>query len=242
MSSYKERRGLIGKNAARASAASVGRSVARALGVGARRVGGGRMPRARGFDTGPEKKYIDVTYASTIENSGAPMLLLCNGVAQGTDATNRIGRKVMLSSVQYKLLAANTATRLAAGANFNNETDAIRVALVFDKHANGVAPVLSTIWNVNNNSNDPMSIRNPDYVERYQVLLDDWIFLNVNGGTAQTLEKYLKLEHPVRFDGTTNAIADIETGSLYLIAFDQNAAASNQTTIVVKVRVFFTDL
>lgn len=241
--SWKEMRGLSGKAAGRAAAAAVERSVARAQRVGSKRATFARTSsryRARS-DTGPEVKYIDTDVNVSIGDSSDPEIILLNGVAQGSDNTSRIGRKFLMTALQYNLTVSASTTQLAT-ASYVNGKDSIRVAVVYDKQANSAAPTVAQVWNVANNARDPMAVRNVDYIERFTVLCDDLVNINVSATTAQVIQRYQRLALPVHNDGTGATIADLDRGSLYLIMFDQNTSVANECLCEGKFRVSFTDM
>lgn len=234
---------LSGKSSGRAAAQSAVRSAARALGVGTRRATSVRSSnryRAQ-RDVGPEVKFVDTNLSGNLLNAGTLSIAWVNGTVQGTGTTQRIGNKIRMTMVQYRLSVAATATELSA-ANYANATDNVRVALVYDKQSNGANPTVSQIWTTAAGVFDPFASRNLDYIDRYAVLADDVINLNAIRSGAELVERYLKVDLPVRYDASAGAVTDVETGGLFVIAYDQNATATNQADLVGRCRVQYVDM
>lgn len=76
-----------------------------------------------------ERKYVDTILAMTVTGSTTGVLL--NGVAEGSDNTNRIGRKTLIKSVSIKGQFAISQTDLGSVA-FPENGDTVKVAIVLD--------------------------------------------------------------------------------------------------------------
>ena len=106
-------------------------------------------PRTGGFfgawnrpgGLGPELKTIDVTTTSISPVTVAGANVLLNGVAQGSDYTNRIGRKVLLKSLLFR---ANMYPVLNTGSPVGCT---IRIMLVYDSQTNGALAAVSDVLN-----------------------------------------------------------------------------------------------
>lgn len=188
----------------------------------------------------PERKYLDILGNQVISTIGSPTLL--NGIAEGSDNTQRIGRKITMRSLQLKGQVALSQVDLGVVGTYPENADTIRIAIVFDKQANGVAPAVGDVWNVSGGAAfAPYSARNMDNVDRFDVLMQDQVTLNLSGPGAAIVDRYLKINLPVRYTGTAGAIANITTGSLYLFALDTNGTGLNQGTFQFTHRVLYTD-
>ena len=128
-------------------------------------------PRTGGFfgswnrpgGLGPELKTIDVstTTISPVAVAGATVLL--NGVAQGSDYTNRIGRKVLLKSMLFR---ANMYPVLNTASPIGNT---IRLLLVYDSQTNGALAAVADVLNAATYL-QPTNLNNRD---RFRILLDN---------------------------------------------------------------------
>ena len=163
-----------------------------------------------------ELKVIDAALTTTTVGTGSNIYLL-NGVAQGTDYTNRIGRKVILKSLLIRATCIpNTASNTPAG-------DVIRMLVIYDCQTNSAAPVIGDILQ-NSSINDPMNLNNRD---RFKVIADKYITLNacqyaagtLTAGSPQTkqVKLFKKMNLEQIFSGTNNTVGSIGTGALFLV-------------------------
>lgn len=184
-----------------------------------------------------ELKTIDVD-PNGLAVTTTPNIVLLNGVAVGTDFTDRIGRKTVMRSLYFRgaMYPADTVT-----------VDTVnRIMIVYDAQSNGAAPGITDVLK----SSSPVSQLNLNNRDRFRVLWDKCISAGgsqntatqavSNGGNNFYLKKFKRLKHEVLFGGTTNAIGSIQTGSLYLITLS-NVAATDNMTLLYSTRVRFED-
>lgn len=180
-----------------------------------------------------ELKFIDVTSSGTTATAGAVTLL--NGVATGTDITNRIGRKIMMKSILFRLDLQTTATSLLG--------DFIRVLVVYDCQTNTTTPAVTDV--IVNNYNSPMNLSNRD---RFKVLIDKHVIMNacdLTGGVVaggdpmpKYVKVYKKMNLEVIFGGVNSNVGSINTGGIFLVLVSQNNAL---TTATLYSRIRFED-
>lgn len=171
-----------------------------------------------------EFKRIDSTNATAISTTATYTLL--NGVAQGNEYNQRIGRKIMMRKIMCRGYVKNEDAT-------PTET---RIMIVYDKASNGVAPVLSDIVD----GNEYNGFRNIDNVKRFQVLMDKRLVLQPSAAdSVKPFNFYKNVFLQTRHDGTTAGIGDITTGSLYLITVSNDA--STGATLNCDWRVSYTD-
>lgn len=187
-------------------------------------------------DLGPELKYLDTSAVGTFNYSGgSPGIVLLNGVAAGTANNQRIGRKVLIKSLELRIQFRQSSAT----------TQAVRMAIVYDKQSNQAAPSIGDIFNVAATNLDPYAAKNLDNVERFIILKDELIGFGgsalLNDPSTWTQKMFLPLTLPVRFDSANGAIADITTGSLWLVFFDSNTVGAS-TACSYYSRIKFTDL
>lgn len=225
--------------------AAANRAVARARAiVRARGTGSLRAPLRTGGFLGTynrrgreELKVIDITQ-TTVAATTAGTVTLLNGVTQGTDYTQRIGRKIWLKSILLRFtLVPNTASNTPAG-------DSVRLLVVYDAQCNSAAPVIGDILQ-NSAFNDPMNLNNRD---RFKILADKFVTLGAcqyNTGTlaagapfAKQVKIYKKMGMEQIFSGTGNTVGSISTGGIFLVII---AGFNSQTNVIYTARTRFLD-
>lgn len=181
-----------------------------------------------------ELKNLDVTSTALIVAAQTTAtILLLNGVAQGTTATTRLGRRITMKSLYVRFNAALAAT--TAG------NSPIRLLIVYDKQANTNAPaandvlVADAIVNPNNLSNS-----------RRFVTLMDWLATDGLGtagpGSAHHVF-YKKMNLEVAFNtGSAGTIGDIQSGSVYLLAYQNGGLITAAPTQAFYSRIRFSDM
>jgi len=197
--------------------------------------------RTGGFFSGrrDELKAIDTAaadYKFIIPSTGvAQCFVLLNGVATGTDFTDRIGRKILMKSLFIRGLIYPQDTTV-----LNNMC---RMIVVYDKQANGTAPVITDVLKTDS-ATAQLNLNNRD---RFEVIFDkQWTAGAMNTTATQTysnapvhrsVKLYKRLNHEVQFGGTTNAIGSIQTGSLYLFTLGiQSDGDGHLLGITVRIR------
>lgn len=226
--------------AARAAQRAVEAKELREIQATKRRLLSGYNTATRGLQLSPgEFKSIDENVAGiNIDTTGA--LTLLNGCARGSDIDEREGREIMMKSIQMRGL-------INCNANAVNDQWA-RILIVYDRQTNGTVPTPADILN-------PASIpgmRNLENRKRFKILMDKTYTLNTNYTGAATvydatnnhhfIEYYRKLEHPVTFNsGSAGTVADISTGSLYMLTLGSVVAGTAACAISMCSRVRFQD-
>lgn len=179
------------------------------------------------FKSKVEKKYKDTPIVSTA--AAGASITLANGIAQGTDFTQRIGRRFTMKSIYMRGFAS------MVDLDPNNQ-EQFRVMLIYDNQPNGVAPVILDILTAAA-TNAANNLNNRD---RFVTIYDKvWV---VN--PAQTLftfrQKYRKLNCETTNSGVGATIADIATGALWIVTCP-NSGGSMTTQTSINVRIRFTD-
>ena len=166
------------------------------------------MPGRRG-----ELKYLDVTFASAHSSTG--VLTLLNGLAPGTGPSQRIGRKVKNMSLLYR---SGIGSGDLGAAPFRG---LLRTLIVYDKQANATAPTVNDILE-GIGASSAMDMNNRD---RFLVLFNRTAAIDQSGGNQSSkIELYKKMNLNTIFNaGTAGTIADITTGSIYLLTMAENA-------------------
>lgn len=203
-------------------------------GKGPRRVP--RMTRYRyvrtrkGYQPKEEFKYKDSAVTTACDTTGA--LTLLNGLQTGDDSINREGREVRIRSIQFKGF-----TGVTTGTGIDQYH---RVLVVFDRQTNAAAPAITDILTANGTT----APRNLDNRRRFVILYDRTYSLNAAGeaGSASRMLKYYKRFNLMETFNSGNAgtVADITTGSIYMITMGSVAAGATAGSASINVRVRFT--
>lgn len=188
-----------------------------------------------------ETGYIDIGAADYALNTTGSIILL-NTVAQGTTVNQRVGKKILLKSLQCRGLMNNDST-----AALND----VAYLIVYDKRPTGSLPAITDILNsVNSNSmnNDNNSGRFSVLKRVDEVLIGNASFTGavanaLTESSAKSADWFLPLkDRQVVYKALgTGAIADIEQGALYLVTVGSNAAGTLDATLTVTFRLRFMD-
>jgi len=184
-----------------------------------------------------ELKVVDVdTTASNIIST--PTVALLNGVAAGTDFTDRIGRKIVMKSLYFR--AYISPQDAITSDHF------IRIAIVYDLQTNGTA----TAWTDVFKETQPTSQLNLNNRDRFRILYDKSFCAgstnntatqaNSNGHNCFFMKKFKPLKHEVIFGGTAATVGSIQTGSIYLLMMS-NVATTAGSGLSWSSRVRFYD-
>lgn len=204
-----------------------------------RRVGMyGRFGTGRSNNAQIEKKFFDTSIglpaggnAVSASNSQGAILV---GIAQGTGASQRIGQKIIVKSIQLKLQAV-----LASGAV---DADIMHVYLWQDTQTNGAYPALTDIYA--NSGPIGTNLRTMEESARFKLLKHFVFQLNSDAGVATAFggdirqdECYLKCNIPIVFNSSTGAIGEIKSNNLIMTFGSSNSTA----TVSGNARVRYTD-
>lgn len=193
------------------------------------------MYNRRGRD---ELKVID-TGDTTGNNPGAGGITLLNGVAQGVDYNQRIGRRIIIKSLLFRLtLVPNiSATNGALG-------DVLRVLIFYDAQSNASAPAVTDILQ-GGTYDAPMNLTNRD---RFKILCDKFLTLGswAFTGTSLTagsprptqMKVYKRMNMEMIFGSSAATVGGIQTGAIYVLLISLN---NNISTSIFNSRIRFID-
>lgn len=172
----------------------------------------------------------DEDATSVIDSTGEVNLL--NGMSQGTDNFERIGRRVTLKSIELHMTAkATAATGLRQKA---------LAFLVLDKHPNGATPAITDMLTISN----VLALRNLDNRDRF-VFLRRWEFQltpDTQNQSIKGFKYYKRMNTQMTFDDSNNGdITDIRSGALFLVTLGENAAGDTAGTMNFRYRIRFLD-
>jgi len=177
-----------------------------------------------------EFKSVDVTATAAATTASAVTLL--DGIARGDEINERIGREVTLRSIQISGVSYVTP---ATGIDQNH-----RVLIVYDRQTNAAAltaaQVLSAV--------SCYAPRNLENRKRFKILFDRTWHLNASAepNSQRIFKFYRRLAHPVTFNaGDAGTVADIVTGSLYMVTLGSAAPGATSGEVLVSSRLRYTD-
>ena len=193
------------------------------------RVGGWANPSAGG-----EVKFVDnaVSLATAIGAATWTTPQLLNGLANGSDASTRVGRKVTLKSVLVRASVALAPTSVGGSP--------IRILVVYDKQANATAPAVTDILLADAfTSQNNLSNR-----DRFVTVFDqvtDPLSVQNNFSVNQVMFKRINMETMFNA-GSAGTIGDITSGSLYLLFAQNSGITVAAPTMIYRTRVRYTDV
>lgn len=182
-----------------------------------------------------EKKFVDVSTTVNADDVGSVTLL--NGMTQGTSQSTRIGNKISMTSVQFRLAAFNGAT--------TTQSPIMRFLVVYDKQTNAATPAITDIL-VASTVVSPMNLANRD---RFVVLAEETFrpdnTFNDTAAVAEFSEykaRYLKLRLDTIYNNTSGGtVADIQTGALWFIALSTSINGTAEPAVTLYTRTRYTD-
>lgn len=173
----------------------------------------------------PEYKLIDSARAGV--QATTSVITLLNGIGLGTDAEQRIGRKILNKSVSIKGYATNGSA----------DSTQNRIMVVYDRRPNGMLPVIYDLLDAENT----YSQRNPSILNRFVVLRDLRFTLSGEGlqGDSRRFSIYRRFSLPTYFNAIGNAAAEsMEYGTLLLITI---TSLQNAVSFICDNRVYVLD-
>jgi len=191
--------------------------------------------------SGGELNFVD-TNIGGISISTTGVLTLLNGMAQGTTASTRIGRKITIKSIQWRFDCA-TSTNTTWTAN--------RYMIVQDMQPNGATAAFADIYD----NATPSTLRNISNMARFRVLFDsdEFIMVGDNGGVgvsnydvdslATAHKGYIKCNIPVQYNaGTAGTVADITTNAVYFVTIGNGSTSLTDVNVQAgTVRIRYSD-
>lgn len=181
-----------------------------------------------------EKKVRDIAAAVyACDTTGSVTLL--NGVSQGTDFTNRIGRKT--TSVAVQLEGFIGPQDLAVS------TTKCKIMIVYDTQPNQALPAITDILTASTSA----SFMNLDNRDRFRVVYEENVTLAAVNNTAtqavagaplcHNISLWRKVDLETIWDNTGGTIAEITSGSLLLVTIGSSVAGDGyNATLATRVR------
>lgn len=164
--------------------------------------------------------------------ANTPAIILLNGLVKGSDATQRIGRQVLVKKVIARLTLYMP--DIADSSTSPNWPTFVRIMLVYDMQTNATLLTLADLFN---DSLEPNALQNLNNRDRFKVIKDKVYNLNKTAkfasdasdmGACRFVKIYKRLNLTTVYNDQSNGtVGDIQTGSLYLIALANGPSNSN---------------
>jgi hypothetical protein len=186
---------------------------------------------------GGESKFVDQLSQATILTPSdssfiAPKLI--NGIASGSSASQRIGRKVTVTKV-----SARGTWRMNAASTGGSP---LRVVIFYDKQSNGALATETDMMN----EDTYHSFNNLSNRDRFVVLADvftDPISLNANANSHTWKVNWKGSLEMVFNQGTDSSIGSIQSGAIYIMfAQTGDIAGASGPDVTWASRVRYTDV
>ncbi len=176
-----------------------------------------------------EFKELDLARTTTAVTSGV-IITSPSLVAQGDTKSSRSGNSIRLKSIQWKAIFKIDASAVATYC---------RCMIVLDRQVNGATFAIGDLVEDASISDFMVSPRDTDNANRFSILWDRLVPLNISGNQTASFSMRKKLNYVVNFDGTTAAVTDLTSNGIFLvIASDE---ATNAPLITDFCRIRFVD-
>ena len=193
------------------------------------RIGGWANPTRGG-----ELKFIDtqITTNPVVNSITFATGVLLNGIANGSDASTRIGRKVTIKSLLLRWSVKLDPTTTGGGN--------LRILIVYDKQANAVAPAITDIL-LTNDFHSPNNLSNRDRFVTICDVVTDPIAVQGEYSAADVVYKKLNLEEMFNA-GSAGTIGDITSGSIYFFVAQNGGMLIAAPDFRADARIRYTDV
>lgn len=189
---------------------------------------------------GGELKFHDIDLDDAVVTTGAAITDSINKIAQGTQESQRIGRKTTIRSINWRFEAFLPTNQDTAAPGF----DTIRVLMYLDKQCNGATATTAQILE----SDDYQSFNNLANKSRFRTLMDRTYSFNVPAGSGADATSdwagnlindtfFKKVNIPLEFDSTTGAITEIRSNNIGVLLISRGGLCG----FASKIRLRFSD-
>lgn len=170
-----------------------------------------------------EKKYLDSTVNTTIDNAGAVYSLAL--IARGTGPSDREG-----DSIKAVALATRGDLSISSAATYTN----FRYIIFEDtQQVADTSPSVTSVLQ----SASPLALYNADTKGRFKIWEDNMYCMHTNENPHPTVKSFYKKDHHIRYNGTNST--DIQKGGLYLLVISDQA--TNKPVFNVNFRLRYVD-
>lgn len=192
-----------------------------------------------------EKKFHDVSMDDSTTSDNWEVTTSMNLIAQGAQRSQRIGRKIMITSIhahgRFYLNAQGDVTSVAGGHH-------CKIYLLLDTQCNGANPTTAQVFTTTNDINSFLNLHNG---ERFKILWkhQDTVQPTAGGsaatgadynGEAKIWEMHQQVNIPIYYDSTTGAITEIKSNNLFWAYC--RSASTGTVSFIWTTRIRFIDL
>lgn len=165
-----------------------------------------------------ELKFVDAN-VGFIPWTSAGAIAFLNGVAQGTDYNQRIGRTTLMKSILFRISLGKSAV--------SSDGACCRALIFYDAQSNGAAPAVTDVL-ASASYLAPMNLNNRD---RFKILMDCYFDLEAYTGSPiatgsfknETKTMFKKFNMECQFSGTGSTVGSVSTGGIFvLLISDEN--------------------
>lgn len=191
----------------------------------------------------PERKSWKAINSNT-SASYTPAVQLVNLVDQGTQNTQRVGSKIRITALQVRAQFGAVPSQLATWEALGIGGRMCRLLFVYDNQPNGALPSLNQILDDTGSSSTYFVVasRNQNYIERFDVLLDETFVLGSAGPNVHIIDRYIKMsKESVWANSATGVISGMIQGSIVAFVVDNNGTGANPTYYQWQAKFTFTD-
>ena len=157
---------------------------------------------------------------------------LVNGIAQGVGSSERVGRRVTMTSMWVRWNFTMQATSTGASP--------LRILIVYDKQSSsGAQPSTVTVVS----TDDICGFKNLDQEKRFVTLMDEYVPAIGTGGPQAVIgQRFFKMKNVVEFNGTTNGFASIASGAVWAWVWQNGNILTAGPAKNLQVRIRYSDL
>lgn len=196
-----------------------------------------------------EAKEITTTISENLYSASGSIatntsVTLIDGVAEGTDEFQRIGKKVTHKQLEVSINIVQSGNQNTSTANPPAVWDAGFWAIVLDRQPNLALPGFGTIFDVSSGSltyaDAGLAMRlTTGYQDRFVIVArEEWSTTSpLGGGDPYHMKKFIDLakilkgrDKTVNFSGTDATIGSINYGALYFVVAQSNPNVSGGTS------------
>jgi len=178
-----------------------------------------------------ERKFVDTFFEDTIAGTGvvsSPSLVI---VAGGTGASERVGRRILVTDIFIRGVHLLPSTSTAA-----DTSDTYRTIVFLDRQANGAVAVTTDILNTASH----LSFNNLFNVGRFKILSDKRTAFSANGGAVTVTPEFFSsnekhffialkdLNIPIEYSGTDGAIDKITSNNIGILMISESGLVESE--------------
>lgn len=186
---------------------------------------------------GAESHVLDTTNNTDVTADGTSVCL--NLTAEGAGDANRVGKKITMKSIEWRIGFSNEASITVA-------RQPVRCMLIYDEQPNGALPAVTDMLE----ASSVFSMKNSDNAQRFTILKDWYVDYNTFGITDTAADRVYVADHgylPLKglqtmYKGTTAVIGSVATGSLLFFCLGLTASGSTDMNMDARFRLRFDPL